>query len=443
MWQPTQSVDAVPLCSGRGEAGRQVAARADAVLIRRGDQFRRVRIVTVRAGDAPGVHPALQERPVDVDLVLHAPVREVQVLLEQRGQVSIGERSSVGVVQGEHAAPRVAAAAGLRLLLFRRGRAASGDTGCRVHAPLGAVLVVEVDGQAVVRRECAGPGLRKVLRTRAVTGLAADRDLGVRRGERVRVHRVVRPQVGRVAFGTGVVPVQVDLAPVERIVRADVLVGVEVEPALSALCLGPRVPGDGEGLLAAVREVDEVLLQGPHAERVRHLPGPGRAVGGLRADHEVAVLTVEAGGLAVVGEFGAVEVAEHGIVAGDLHRLLVVRTDPVGIFGAVAVPARAAADEFGDGRRCRRLGIGRGSVVSAAGEQGGTCRGHGQYWRVRIHTRGTEYGKQADGLHRHIVIETRTKRVRNPRLCRCSLDPIRPRYPRRPARRGCVGGGAN
>ena len=69
----------------------------------------------------------------------------------------------------------------------------------------------------------------------------------------------------------------------------DVLARVEVEPALPALLLRPRVPGDAERLQAAVREGDQVLLQRVDAERVADLEVGELAVGPVGVDEELAV----------------------------------------------------------------------------------------------------------------------------------------------------------
>ena len=54
----------------------------------------------------------------------------------------------------------------------------------------------------------------------------------------------------------------------ERVVLVDVLVRLQVEPALSALVRAPGVPCDAERLQPPSAGVDKVLLQRPMSERV-------------------------------------------------------------------------------------------------------------------------------------------------------------------------------
>ena len=86
MWHSTQ---ALPLAPGLVEvvlrvvvARGQVALRADRVAL--GAQRAAVRVVAVAAGHARAVHPALQERAPDVDLVALLAVGVVQAGREQR-----------------------------------------------------------------------------------------------------------------------------------------------------------------------------------------------------------------------------------------------------------------------------------------------------------------------------------------------------------------------
>ena len=60
-----------------------------------------MRLVAIRADDALGVHPALKERAVVVDLVAHLAVVVVQPLLQQREAMAVGERLAVHLVVGD------------------------------------------------------------------------------------------------------------------------------------------------------------------------------------------------------------------------------------------------------------------------------------------------------------------------------------------------------
>ena len=144
-----------------------------------------------------------------------------------------------------------------------------------------------------------------------MAGLAADADLGPGGGEAIVRRIVVLAHAGRVALGAHEVPVLVQLGPVQDIVVADLLVGIEVEPALAALVLRPAVPGDRQRLQAAIRELDQVLLQRIDAEGVFDLERGELAVGAVGLDEELAVLAEKAGAHAVVVEARIVEVAQH------------------------------------------------------------------------------------------------------------------------------------
>ncbi len=105
---------------------------------------------------------------------------------------------------------------------------------------------------------------------------------------------VVLAHAGRVALGAHEIPVLVELRPVQDVVVADFFIGIEVEPALSALVLRPAVPGDPQRLQAPVGKFDQILLQGIDAERVFDLEFGGLAVRPVGLDHELAVAPEEA-----------------------------------------------------------------------------------------------------------------------------------------------------
>jgi len=48
-------------------------------------------------------------------------------------------------------------------------------------------------------------------------------------------------------------------------------IGLQVEPALSALCFRARIPGDRQCLVAAAGKRDQILLQGVDTEGVADL----------------------------------------------------------------------------------------------------------------------------------------------------------------------------
>ena len=75
---------------------------------------------------------------------------------------------------------------------------------------------------------------------------------------------------------------------------ANGLVRIEVEPALPAFVGRPAVPGDRQRLQAAVRKLDQVLLQRIEAEGVLHLEDGQLAVRAVGLDEKLSVLAKEA-----------------------------------------------------------------------------------------------------------------------------------------------------
>ena len=112
------------------------------------------------------------------------------------------------------------------------------------------------------------------------------------------------------------------------VVVLDLLVRIEMEPALAALLLRPAVPGDRQRLQAAVGKLDQVLLQRIDAERVLDLEVGELAVGPVGLDEELSVLAEEARTHAVIVEARIVEIAEHRFVGRVLHGVLVLRAAP-------------------------------------------------------------------------------------------------------------------
>ena len=68
----------------------------------------------------------------------------------------------------------------------------------------------------------------------------------------------------------------------QHVVVADIFIGVEMKPALSALSFRTGVPGNRKRLHAPVRKLDQVLLQGINAESVLHLEGGELSVRSVR-----------------------------------------------------------------------------------------------------------------------------------------------------------------
>jgi len=55
-------------------------------------------VVAVGTGDTLGVHPALQERPVDIDLLLNLTVGVIEALLQKRQAMGIPDGSTEFVI---------------------------------------------------------------------------------------------------------------------------------------------------------------------------------------------------------------------------------------------------------------------------------------------------------------------------------------------------------
>ena len=145
---------------------------------------------------------------------------------------------------------------------------------------------------------------------------------------------------------------------------ADFLIGIEMEPALAALVLRPAVPGERERLQTSVGKLDQILLQRIDAEGVLDLEDGELAVGPIGLDQELSVLAEEARVHAEIVEARIIEVAEHGLVGGVIHRQLVLRGEPQLGLGLVAAGAGVAADELRRGERS-----GSGSAGQAAAER--------------------------------------------------------------------------
>lgn len=99
--------------------------------------------------------------------------------------------------------------------------------------------------------------------------------------------------------------------PVKRMAGAEGLIRVEMEPALTTFAFAAAVPGDAEGLQAAARQFDEILLQRVMAEGVVDAKGVDAAVRAVGLNEELAVILTETGAGTGVIEVGIVEIAQH------------------------------------------------------------------------------------------------------------------------------------
>src|SRR6516165_7672649 len=348
-----------------------MALKADAVAGRA--KFRGMRLVAVAASDAGREHLALLERAVIVDLVQHL---------------------AVGVI----------AAAGLDLSADEGGREVTlRVSGLGIEPPDHIAPLVEANQQTLGRLfGLAEPALLRarpsdVPRPLAVAGLATHADFRKARGEAIVGRVIVFAHAGRVALRAHEIPVLVQLGPMQDVVVLDLLVRVEVEPALAALRFRAAIPGDRERLQAAVREFDQVLLQRIDAEGVFHLERGELAVGSVGLDEEFPLLAEEAGVHAVIVETRLVEIAEYRRVGRMVHRLLVLRHAPE--------------------LRPRGMALGAGIATGECERRSGGAE-KTRPWRVPAgeplprHAAGEDCGRAYDngynpGLRRHCCISLR------------------------------------
>ena len=243
--------------------------------------------------------------------------------------------------------------AGFRLLWnMQRQLGALRNTGLQVHDPGGSPTVIQVDLQAATTGEITGLRLCDVYGTRAMAGFAADRDFRVCCCKRVVRSVIAHLKIGRVALGAHEVPVLLTPGPVQQVSGCDVLVGIEVEPALTTVRVGTRIPGERQGLHAASREFNEVLLQRLDAEHIGDAKILQRTVLPRGPHNKTIVICQKTGSFTEVVELGISEVAEHAVVRDRLHGQLVVRTLPLQKLGHMAGFTNVTADERGNGRSC-------------------------------------------------------------------------------------------
>src|SRR6202023_4005906 len=100
------AAELVMVMLGRLEPCREMALRAQAVPL--GVQLDAVRVVAVRAGDPGGMHPALQERAVFIDLAVDLPIGVIETGFEQRREIGVEKGRAWRRVLGDLLAARVA-----------------------------------------------------------------------------------------------------------------------------------------------------------------------------------------------------------------------------------------------------------------------------------------------------------------------------------------------
>ena len=146
------------------------------------------------------------------------------------------------------------------------------------------------------------------------------------------------------AVGAFEIPVLLHPGPVQRIAGLDGLFRVKMKPALAALGLGPRIPGDGQRLKPPAGKLQQILLERRDAEHELDLVVGERAVGSVGAHDELAVPPRERRRHVAVAEMRVVEIAAHRGFVRRLHRERVMRALPVLDLRSVALRAGLAAD---------------------------------------------------------------------------------------------------
>ena len=306
-----------------GGGGCRVALRANAVAGRQ--ELERVGVVAIAAGDPAHAHLALHERAIDVDLLQHLAVRVVVALVQPLRHEEVQELGAELVVRAQPVAARVARRAGVQLLVR--------------------AVAAQVDDQpgrlpGLHRSRGALPRPADMVATRTVTRLAADVDLAPGRVVGIRREVVALAQVGRVAVRAHDVPALIAARPVQRVVVPDLLVGVEIEPALPL-----DVPGDRQTLQATAGEAHQVLLQRVDAEGVLDPMIGQLAVGPGGVDEEASVAPEEARRDTSALEDGVFEVAQHRLLGRRIHRQVVVRAAPALELERMAGGAARVVDE--------------------------------------------------------------------------------------------------
>src|SRR5262249_27539623 len=114
----------------------------------------------------------------------------------------------------------------------------------------------------------------------------------------------------------------------QDIVVADVLVRIEMEPALAALVLRVAVPGNRQGLQPAIRKFDQILLQRIDAERVFDLEDVELSIRSVGFDKKFSIFPEEARLHAVVGESRAGKIAKHRLLGRVIHGVPVMGSAP-------------------------------------------------------------------------------------------------------------------
>src|SRR5262249_11397054 len=131
----------------------------------------------------------------------------------------------------------------------------------------------------------------------------------------------------------------------QDIVVLDLLIGIEMKPALTALPLRSCVPRNRQRLHAAVGKFDQILLQRIDTEGVFDLEDGELPVRPIGLDKKFPTLAKEAGVYAVIIERRVIEITEHRRFVRMLHGELMLGMPPKLCLRLMAAGAGLAADE--------------------------------------------------------------------------------------------------
>ena len=142
----------------------------------------------------------------------------------------------------------------------------------------------------------------------------------------------------------------------QNVVVADVLVRIEMEPALAAFVLRPAVPGNRQSLQSSIGKFDQVLLKRIHAECVFHLDTLPACRQVRRSRQKFPVLAKEPGLDLEILKTCIVKITEHRLVRRMSHCALMLGRVPKLVFDLMAAGANLTPGKRCLARRCRRAG---------------------------------------------------------------------------------------
>ena len=261
-----------------------------------GDQLRRVNVMAVAAADAPSVHLGLKERAVDINFVQNGPVRVVEPVAQQCQAISIVIwRTGQRVAAAKRLAPRMAACAELSLG-FRGGAEPNGKTPRGQRRPASRVIASVI---------CPG----EMRLARAMAALAADADFRLRTLIPPGLRGVVFHEAGGMTLRATRVPVLVGPGPMQAVIRPELLIGIQMNPAFLF-----HIPGYIERLKLPPISFKQDLLQRCNPSYRMHFVGPGHTVLLGHGNPIFAIFRCEPAQCAALRMFGVFEIPKDRII---------------------------------------------------------------------------------------------------------------------------------